>query len=142
MRSTIGWRIAFAVVLIVHLAALYWPRVDLSGAPADSDKVAHVLLFGVPVFVGVLAVRRWWPAVLLAVHAPLSEGVQAGWLPGRSSSVADAVADLVGVALGSVFAAVVLRRWAGPADVGDAPALPLPAAHRRAAGRRVPGPEV
>ena len=141
MRSATGWRVAFAVVLMVHLAALYWPRVDLSGAPQDSDKLAHVLLFGVPVFVGVLAVRRWWPAVLLVVHAPLSESIQAGWLPGRSGSVADAVADLVGVALGSVFAAVVLRRWARSAEGGD-PALRLPAAHRRAASRRVPGPEV
>ena len=118
MSSAGHWRVAFAVVLTVHLAALYWPRVDLSGAPQDSDKLAHVLLFAVPTVVGVLAVRRWWPAYLLVLHAPLSEALQAGWLPGRSGTVADAVADLVGVALGSALAAFALRRWSGVTIIG------------------------
>jgi len=125
------WRVAFTLVLAVHLAALYWPRLDLSGAPQDSDKFAHVLLFAVPAFVGVLAYRRWWPAYLLALHAPLSEALQAGWLPGRTGSAADAVADLVGVALGCALAAVALRGRGAPAP-----------AHRRTASRRLPGPEV
>ncbi len=115
MRSEGRWRIAFAVVLAVHLAALYWPRVDLAGAPADSDKLAHILLFAVPTLVGVVAARRWWPAYLFALHAPLSEALQAAWLPGRTGGVADAVADLVGVAFGSALAWAVLRRRAARA---------------------------
>ncbi|MGV1008984.1 MAG: VanZ family protein [Dermatophilaceae bacterium] len=136
------WQLGFAFVLAAHLLALYWPRVDLAGAPQDSDKLAHVLLFGVPTFVGVVGFRRWWPALLLALHAPVSELVQAGWLPGRSGDVRDAMADLVGVAAGSVLALVALRRRPRREGGGDVPVPATPAAHAPAPSTRSPGPEV
>lgn len=98
--------------LVVHLAALYWPRVDAAGPVTWTDKVVHVLLFGVPTVLVLRAWRRPWLAVaLLGLHAPVSELVQHAWLPDRSGDAWDAVADLGGVVLGVTLAVVGRRRW-------------------------------
>jgi hypothetical protein len=110
VRRIGGWRLAFAIAVVAHLVALYWPRVDMAGAPEGSDKIGHVVLFAVPVAIGIIATRSWWPAAVFAVHAVLSEALQASWLPDRSGSAADAVADLVGVALGSAVVVVARSR--------------------------------
>lgn len=104
--------VAFAVVLAGHLLALYWPRVDVpESVPGGSDKVAHVLLFALPVLAGAVAVRRSWLVVsALAVHAPVSEWLQATVLPHRRGDLSDAIADLVGVVVGVVAAAGLRRR--------------------------------
>ncbi|HRW17389.1 MAG TPA: VanZ family protein [Dermatophilaceae bacterium] len=106
-------RLVVWTVVAVHLVALYWPRVEVPlDVPALSDKVAHLLLFGVPVALAMAALRRPWPVVgLLAVHAPVSEWLQATLLPGRSGDWRDAVADLVGVAVGVLVGWWVRRRW-------------------------------
>lgn len=103
------WRLALAVAVTVHLLALYWPRVEIDGLPRDSDKVVHVLLFAVPAYLGVLALGRWWPVLVLAVHAPVSELLQARLLPGRSGTAADAAADLAGVGLAALLAFATAR---------------------------------
>jgi VanZ family protein len=101
--------VIFAVLVAAQVVALYWPRIDLQGPVTWTDKVVHVLLFMVPVAVGLLAGLRPVPVVaLLALHAPVSELIQHYLLPHRSGDVRDAVADLVGVALG-VLVAVVWR---------------------------------
>lgn len=110
MRPAKGWLVAFAVVVGMHLAALYWPRVDLAGVPADSDKLAHAMLFAAPAFVGTVAWRSWWPAIVVAIHAPVSEYLQAAFLVGRSGTVGDTFADLAGVAVGILAAAALCRR--------------------------------
>ena len=78
--------------------------------PVDTDKFVHALLFAAPAFVGVVAWHSWWPALLLAAHAPISEYLQATLLSGRSGAVGDALADLAGVVLGSLAAVAYLRR--------------------------------
>ena len=76
-----------------------------------SDRVVHLVLFLL-----LAATTRWRfgtrPAwlVLLAGYAVLSEVVQGVALAGRSGDAADAVADLLGVALGWVAAARLPRR--------------------------------
>lgn len=110
MRPARGWPLAFAVVVLVHLAALYWPRMELGAVPVDSDKLAHAVLFAAPAFVGTVAWRSWWPAVVLAIHAPVSEYLQAAFLPARSGTVGDVFADLAGVAVGTVAAVALGRR--------------------------------
>ena len=101
--------VVFAVLLAAHLAALYWPRVDIQGPVTWTDKVVHVLLFLAPTVAGLLAgVRPAYVVGLLALHAPLSELVQHYFLPNRSGDPWDAVADLSGVVLG-VTAVVVGR---------------------------------
>lgn len=103
--------------MALHLAALYWPRVDVTGPVAWTDKVVHVLLFAVPVVVASWALRTWrGPTLVLALHAPASELIQHYVLPQRSGDPLDAVADLVGVALGAALAWWLLRsrcHWAG-----------------------------
>jgi VanZ family protein len=111
-RSPRGTAI-FVVLVVAQVLALYWPRIDLQGPVTWTDKVVHVLLFMVPVVAGLLAGVR--PALVvgaMAVHAPVSELVQHYLLPHRTGDVRDAVADLVGVALGVGFVVVwrALRR--------------------------------
>jgi len=97
--------LVLVVVLVLHLAALYWPRVDLTGPVQWSDKVVHALLFAVPVIVAARVLHGWrGAALLLALHAPVSEVVQHYVLPHRSGDPLDAVADLLGVALGATVA--------------------------------------
>lgn len=101
------------VLVLAHLAALYWPRVDLQGPVTWTDKVAHVMLFLVPTVAGLLAgVRPAYLVGLLALHAPVSELLQHYLLPHRSGDAWDAVADLGGVVLGvtSVVVGRALRR--------------------------------
>ncbi len=88
------------LALAVHLVALYWPGsaeagLDIPGA----DKVAHVLLFGVPVWlVGRLTGRIWLVAGIFALHAVVSELIQYWFLPHRSGDPLDLLADLLGIA--------------------------------------------
>jgi VanZ family protein len=105
--------VVFAVLLTAHLAALYWPRVDIQGPVTWTDKVVHVLLFLAPTVAGLLAgARPAYVVGLLALHAPVSELVQHYLLPNRSGDPWDAVADLSGVVLGvtSVVVGRALRR--------------------------------
>ena len=94
---------ALVVALAMHLVLLYRP-----GSPEPSeielfphlDKVAHLALFGVPAFLIRRVTTAWWPIILLAVHAPVSELVQYLWIPRRNGDPFDLLADGVGIALG------------------------------------------
>lgn len=110
MRRWAKW--ALGGLLAAHLLALYWPRVDVEGPVSDTDKLAHLALFGAPALAAVLVLRRpWWMVAGLAVHAPVSEWLQASLLPDRSGDPADALADLLGVLLGAVVGWAIRRRW-------------------------------
>lgn len=114
LRTSRVWLVAFAVLLVVHLAALYWPRVAVDGPVTWSDKAVHVALFALPAAAGLLAgLRRVHVIVPLALHAPLSEILQHAALPNRSGDLADAVADLAGVVLGATLVVVgrARSRW-------------------------------
>jgi VanZ family protein len=105
--------VVFVVVLVAHLASLYWPRIGIAGPETWTDPVVHVLLDLAPTVTGLLAgVRPAYLVGLLALHAPVSELVQHYLLPNRSGDVWDAVADLSGVVLGvtSVVVGRALRR--------------------------------
>ncbi len=104
-------RAALVGSVVVHLLALYWPRIEVAGAPEGSDKLTHMVLFGVPVLAAVLVLRRPWLVVaLLALHAPVSEWAQSALLTDRSGDPTDAVADLVGVGVGVTLGLLVRRR--------------------------------
>lgn len=120
--------LAAAATVALQLAVLYWPRppsVPSGGLPLD--KVAHVVVFALPVvaLVAVGASRRWVAAAMV-VHAAASELVQHTLLARRSGDPGDVAADLVGVALG----VLVARRWAGDASA-DPPAPARPIGRRR-----------
>ena len=109
-----AWLATFVLLALVHLAALYWPRVTVEGPVAWTDKVVHVLLFALPAAGGLLAgLRPAYLLVPLALHAPISEALQHFVLPNRSGDPWDAVADLSGVVVGVTLAVVggARLRW-------------------------------
>ena len=89
------------VALAVQLLGVYLPG---SALPDEAqlpglDKVAHVLLFGVPAYLfGRLVRRPWWVGLVFVAHAALSEWLQS-FVPNRDPDVFDFLADAVGVAL-------------------------------------------
>lgn len=105
-------RLAFLLVLVLVTALALRP-----GAPGQTsllgwDKLDHVSAFGA---LGLLARMGWpqsrwiYPAIALAGYGLLIELVQASPLVHRTASVADLVADAIGIALGLVLALGVGR---------------------------------
>lgn len=103
--------VVLAVAVVGQLIALYSPGSPDPGIELfpHADKVVHVLLFAVPTALARWCTPRWWPVILLALHAPVSELVQWRLVPLRSGDPWDLVADLAGIALG-LLAGATLRR--------------------------------
>jgi VanZ family protein len=106
-RPAAPWvpRAVLAVVVVVNLVILFWPRAPSETAVPGLDKVVHLATFGSLAFAGLWAglTARWW-LPLLGVHAVTSELVQAYLLPHRDGDVRDVLADLAGVVAGAVLA--------------------------------------
>ena len=91
---------------MLHLWFLYRPGSPEAG-PAifpHADKVMHFVGFAAPTGVAVLAARAWWPVAVFALHAPVSEVIQALAIELRSGDPWDVAADLAGVAAGAALA--------------------------------------
>jgi hypothetical protein len=101
--------VLLALSLAVHLNGLYDPTPGGASLPI-SDKLVHALLFGIPALLGGLLRAGWWWPALLVVHAPVSELVQARLIATRTGDPWDAVADVVGVAVGWWIAQQLVRR--------------------------------
>ena len=105
------------LALIAHLYGLYTP-----GEPGasewfpNSDKVLHFFGFAAPTLLTMLVVRHWWPALVFAAHAVISELVQAWLLPGRDGDIWDVAADLSGVLAAVAIAWWLQRRASSTAD--------------------------
>ncbi|MDP9430018.1 MAG: VanZ family protein [Actinomycetota bacterium] len=101
----------FAVVVLVSLAVLFAPADDVPASPPGVDKLVHLLLFAALAGSGRWAGAR--PGVLggvLVLYAGVSEVVQGVSALQRSASVADWVADAVGVLAGLLTWAWAARR--------------------------------
>jgi hypothetical protein len=101
----------FCVAVLVSLAVLFAPASDVPSAPAGVDKLVHAGLFAA------LAVTGRWAGIsarglvpLLIGYAAVSEVVQGLSPLDRSMSIADWVADVVGVLLGLAAWAALERR--------------------------------
>ncbi len=100
---------AFAVAVLVSLAVLFAPADDVPSSPPGVDKLVHLLLFAALAASGRWAgVRAGLLAGSLVVYAAVSEVVQGLSALERSASVADWVADVVGV-----LAGLLAWAWAG-----------------------------
>jgi hypothetical protein len=94
-------RLAFATAVVVSLVVLFAPAGDVPGAPPGVDKLVHGGLFLTLALTG-----RWaglhaaalGPA--LVVYAGGSEVLQGLEVIGRTASVADWIADVVGALAG------------------------------------------
>ena len=102
---------AFAVAVLVSLAVLFAPASDVPSAPPGVDKLVHLSLFAA------LAVSGRWAGAragvlgaLLVLYAAVSEVVQGISALERSASVADWVADAIGVLAGLIGWAWAARR--------------------------------
>ena len=105
---TTARRALFLAALAGNLVVLYAPHPPATpGAGAGADKVVHAVVFAVLVLTGLRAGLRaaWFVPVVLA-HALTSEIVQEVLLPERQGDPWDALADVVGTALG-----VAAHRW-------------------------------
>ena len=92
---------AFAVAVLLSLAVLFAPAGQVPDAPPGVDKVVHVALFLALALTGRWAgVRAVVLGGLLVGYGAVSEVAQAVTPLERSGSVADLLADALGVALG------------------------------------------
>ena len=95
----------------LELIALYSPKAPAGPQITGFDKVVHICIFAGPALAALMAgVSAPWALGILAVHAPVSELIQHFALPHRTGDVFDAMADLVGVALGALGYLVWSRR--------------------------------
>ena len=122
-RTTSPWqehgalsRGVFAVAVLVSLAVLFAPPADVPSSPPGVDKVVHASLFLVLAVTGRWAgVGRGVLAGVLVLYAAVSEVVQGMDVVARSASVADWLADVVGLLAGlTLWAAVSRRRSSAP----------------------------
>ena len=113
-RARRVWLGLLGLSLLLQLVVLYAPSPPGGLEVNGLDKVVHASVFGAVVLTALLAgLPRRWVLGVLALHAPVSEVVQATLLPSRDGDVWDAVADLtgVGLALGAFLVIVRMRRW-------------------------------
>ncbi|WP_295838095.1 VanZ family protein [uncultured Microbacterium sp.] len=125
-RPSVGAVVA-AVYLLALAVILLWPEhLDrhagavyrvffrlFPGAGADSaDVVINVLLFlPLGALLAPLLTRRPWAALVVAIGVPtLVELTQAVFLPGRTASVLDVIANGAGTIAGAVAVALWRRR--------------------------------
>ncbi|MGY1844232.1 VanZ family protein [Modestobacter sp. SYSU DS0875] len=103
-----------AVAVLVSLAVLFAPPSDVPDSPPGVDKLVHLLLFAALAGSGRWAgIGRAVLAGALVLYAAVSELLQATDLVGRDASVADLLADVVGVVLGlAAWTAFTRRRRA------------------------------
>ena len=113
----LGW-FALLVALLVQCYGLYAPQMPGPDGVPGLDKVGHLVAFAVPAALAWWLRARWLLPVLV-LHALVSEPLQAVLAPGRQPDPVDAVADLVGIALGVWVAATTARRWGHDGDMGE-----------------------
>jgi hypothetical protein len=102
---------AFAVAVLVSLAVLFAPAGDVPFAPAGVDKLVHAGLFAALALSGRWAgIERSALAALLVLYAAVSEVLQGLTPLDRSASLADWLADVVGIVLGLALWGLLARR--------------------------------
>ncbi|MFP5346446.1 MAG: VanZ family protein [Actinomycetes bacterium] len=110
VRGRTLWRVLLVLAVVVQLVVLYWPKDPGGGGVGNLDKVVHAAVFGAVALAGRGAGVPWRPlALVLVVHAGLSEVIQGTLLPDRHGDPADAVADVTGTVLGLLAAHARLR---------------------------------
>jgi membrane associated rhomboid family serine protease len=103
-------RVAFATAVAVSLVVLFAPAGDVPGAPPGVDKLVHGALFLVLAMTGRWAgLRSAALGSALVVYAAGSEVLQGLEVIGRTASVADWIADVVGVLAGLLLHARLSR---------------------------------
>lgn len=117
-RRLVAARIVLVVAIGIQVWGLYAPDVPGGAGLPGADKVAHVGMFALVMAAGVGAGIPARPlAVVLVLHAVASETAQAVLISTRAGDVQDAVADVLGVAIG----------WLAGRPFAPRPRRPVPA---------------
>lgn len=100
-----------ALLAVAVLSLIPQPQLD---APEGTDKALHLLAYGVIAGCGGLGFANWDRRILagttaigIGIFLEVAQGVWAG----RNGSVADALSNTAGVALGLIAAYAVLKLW-------------------------------
>jgi VanZ family protein len=102
---------AFAVAVLVSLAALFAPPSDVPSSAPGVDKLVHFSLFAVLALTGRWAgVARGTLPGLLVLYGAVSELLQGTDLVNRDASFADLVADSAGVVGGILLWRLIAAR--------------------------------
>lgn len=111
MVRAMRWSLLAALLVQVALLYLYVPTPSGAASIPHADKVVHAAIFAAPALLGVLGgLRPWLVALVLAVHAPVSEMVQHYLIPGRFGDPVDMLADWAGIGIGLVLGLWLARR--------------------------------
>ncbi len=103
MGSARGWwLVVLAALLLAQIYALYLYVPAPGPGSSYLDKVAHLLIFGVPAVVAA-ALRLRAILALLVLHAVISEPLQAVLPVDRGADALDVVADLMGIVVGMMI---------------------------------------
>ena len=117
MFSPSTYRIPLAVTFVVALIVLFTPASGVPSGFQHSDKIIHFTLFAALAYTSRLAGIGWaGTALWVPAFAVVSEILQAILPLGRSGSVADALADAAGIAVGLFAATRVLPHRVGNAS--------------------------
>ncbi|MET4699309.1 VanZ family protein [Constrictibacter sp. MBR-5] len=104
-------RAAFVVAALVVVVGSLTPAAEMPEIEV-SDKIQHFAAYAGLAFLAKIAWRPpgflGWPLASVVIAGPAIELLQS-LVPGRSASVGDAVADVIGVGIG-VICAVAVRR--------------------------------
>lgn len=101
-RAAASW-IVVALALALQLWGLYTTSPPDPGPLSfpGLDKIVHVVLFAVPTWALMRVVPKPWMALApMLLHVPVSELIQHFWIAERGGDVLDALAGLLGVAVG------------------------------------------
>lgn len=96
------------LAVVAQVAGLYAPSVPGPEGVPGLDKVGHLLAFAVPTLLARLLGARWAVLLLLA-HALVAEPLQQVLAPTRMGELADAVANVSGVAVGVLVGRLLAR---------------------------------
>ena len=100
-------RILAVAYILLLLVGTHWPRLDLSGPTGGSDKLLHLLGFGLLIIMLRLAgwSRRFWSMCLWGLFATVLVEYTQHWLPiGRYWSIEDIFAGMMGVVIAALIA--------------------------------------
>ncbi|WP_131105251.1 hypothetical protein [Ornithinimicrobium sufpigmenti] len=104
----LGW-VLLTLALVAQVSGLYAPTMPGPDGIPGLDKVGHFVAFAVPTALAGL-LRARCVVLLLLVHALAAEPLQHALAPNRVAELADALANLSGVAVG-VLVARLVARW-------------------------------
>lgn len=101
-RALVPW-VLVVLALVIHFWGLYTTSPPDAGGLSfpGLDKLVHIVLFAVPTWALLRVVpNQWFALVPMILHVPISELVQANLVANRGGEWWDAVADLLGIAVG------------------------------------------